>query len=67
MHNAMRTLQRRLHLSLVTIALLEPECKVCGQHVDIKLLRPFPGAPDMQACPRCCNEYGEVPADGIVH
>ncbi|MFC3802838.1 hypothetical protein [Cohnella sp. GCM10012308] len=67
MQNAIRPLQRRLHLALVTIALLEPECKVCGQHVDIKLLRPFPGAPDIQACPVCITEYGEVPSHVVVH
>lgn len=62
-----RALRPCLHLAVVTIALLEPDCEVCGHRVDIKLLRPFPGAPDVKACPRCINDYGEVDKHVVVH
>ncbi len=44
-------------MSQVVITLLPPECHVCGQKMESQFLRPFPGAPDIKACPICIATY----------
>lgn len=61
-----RQLRPRLLAAVVTIALSDPQCGICGHRVDIRMLQPFPGAPDIQACPVCITKYGEVPSH-VVH
>lgn len=62
---APRSLERQLRGSIATIYVLLPECQVCGQRMEPEFLKPFPGAPDKQACGQCIRECtGEVPTDG---
>lgn len=48
-----RKLETRLRTAAVKIVLLHPECQVCGKRMDGRFLKPFPGAPDVNACPHC--------------
>lgn len=50
---APRRLERQLRGSLATIYVLLPECQVCGKRMETDFLKPFPGAPDVRACPHC--------------
>ncbi|MBB6670247.1 hypothetical protein [Cohnella nanjingensis] len=60
-----RRLERQLHLAVVTIGLLEPECEVCGNHVDVRMLRPWNGK---SVCTHCINDMTqEVPEHAFVH
>ena len=57
-----RKLETRLRTTVVVM--LQPDCEVCGKRMDGKFLRPFPGAPEKQACGHCIRECtGEVPDD----
>jgi len=53
---APRRLERQLRGSLATIYVLLPECQVCGKRMEADFLKPFPGAPDKQACGQCIQE-----------
>ncbi|BBI32341.1 hypothetical protein [Cohnella abietis] len=58
-----RKLEQQLRAKIILIL---PDCKVCGKRMDGKFLRPFPGAPDIKACPICITE-GTVDVNVYSH
>lgn len=57
-----RKLETHLRSALIKIVQLSPDCQVCGQRMDAKFLAPFPGAPEVKACPHCIADYaGDKP------